>query len=417
MTIQSRPNILFVLVDCLRADHLGRRARAPHLTRLRRTGLDCTQMIAAATTTTPCVASLMTGTYSPRHGVRSLRGYRLRPDRPTLAEHLRDAGYHTHAEVTGPLLPAVGLDRGFLSYEYRNHDAYLDTAWGDTLHRHLTAGGLPRPWFAFVHLWELHQPRRIRLGFDSRRYGRSAYARAVASLDALLAPLLAALGEETLVVIHGDHGEQLPVSRRVKRFYRWQRKTLGRPFPPWPSFPVREGHGFDVWEDIIRVPLLMHHRRLISPRRLTHQTRQIDVMPTLLDVLDLPRPAGIDGVSVLRARRGDAETSDQSVSEADAFIEACGETIVDPRDWRRGVRTARWKYIETAGGTQPEQLYDLRRDPRERHNIADAHPAIVADLRARLAARLSVDPGEDVRLGKHEQQLLDTRLRELGYLE
>jgi arylsulfatase A-like enzyme len=415
VTTQSRPNTLFLLVDCLRADHLGRRARAPRLTRLRRSGLNCTQMIAAATTTTPCVASIMTGTYSPRHGIRSLRGYRLRPDLPTLAECLHDAGYHTHAEVTGPLLPAVGLDRGFISYEYRSHDAYLDTAWGDTLRHRLTAGPLPRPWFAFVHLWELHQPRRVRPGFDSLRYGRSGYARAVASLDALLAPLLAALGEDTLVIIHGDHGEQLPVSRRVKRFYRWQRKTFGRPFPPWPSFPLREGHGFDVWEDIIRVPFLMHHPRLVSPGSLTHQTRQVDVMPTILDVLKVPVPAGIDGVSVLRASH--ADTPGASVIEPDAFIEACGETIVDPLHWRRGIRTARWKYIETAGGTRPRQLYDLRQDPRERHNVADAHPSIVADLRTRLTERLAVDTGEDVRLGTHDQQLLDTRLRALGYLE
>lgn len=370
-------------------------------------------MIAAATTTTPCVASILTGTYSPRHGVRSLRGYRLRPDLPTLAERLRDVGYHTLADVTGPLLPAVGLDRGFASYHHRDEDAYLDTAWGETLATRLTDGTMQRPWFAFVHLWELHQPRHVRAGFDTRRYGRTRYARAVASLDASLAPLLRALPDDTLIVLHGDHGEQLPVSHRLKRFYRWQRKVFGRRFPPWPSFPTREGHGFDVWEDIIRVPFVLHLPGVVAPCRLTQLARQVDIMPTLLDLLGAPVPDDIDGVSLLPAAvRG--VSADLAL---EAYIEACGETIVDPLDWRRGIRTARWKYIQTAGGTQPEQLYDLRRDPRERRNVAHASPAVVAKLRARLASRLATDTAEEARLGADEQRLLDARLRALGYLE
>ena len=71
----TRPNILFLLIDCLRADAVvgeDRGARTPTLDRLVRSGVACTQAIASASSTTPCVASLLTGTYSFVHGIRSI---------------------------------------------------------------------------------------------------------------------------------------------------------------------------------------------------------------------------------------------------------------------------------------------------------------------------------------------------------
>lgn len=408
-----RPNILFLLIDCLRADYVDGRGlfvRAPNLLRLARGGLHATQMIAAATTTTPCVASILTGTYSLRHGIRSLRGYRLRSRLATLPAELRRLGYHTHAEVTGPLLPAVGLGRGFSSYEIRGADAHLDTPWGQDLHHRLTAE-LPQPWFAFIHLWELHLPRHVPHRFDSWRFGWNRYERALSGLDASLKPLLTALEGRALVVLHGDHGEQLRPPRPVIRFYRWQRKKLGRRFPPWPSFPAREGHGFDVWENLIRVPFVLHFPGRVPARSLPRLTRQVDIMPTLLELLNAPVPDGIDGRSILSLFDPTGEP------ERDAYVEACGATIVDPRDYRRAIRSARWKYIETADGTDSEQLYDVERDPRERHNLIHRQPAVAAELRERLAQRLATDEGlDDTDLSPQEREVVEEQLRKLGYL-
>ena len=413
-TTQWRPNILFLLVDCLRADCVdGRRrfVRVPNLLRLARGGLHATQMIAAATTTTPCVASILTGTYSPRHGIRSLRGYRLRPHLVTLPAELQRLGYHTHADVTGPLLPAVGLDRGFTSYVFRDKGDCLDTGWGSEVIRHLTTG-LPEPWFAFIHLWELHLPRHVSRDLDSWRFGRNRYERALSSLDANLAPVLAALDGRTLIVVHGDHGEQLGAPRHLIRFYRWQRKKLGRHFPPWASFPVREGHGFDVWEGLIRVPFVLHCPGRVAARRLPQLTRQVDIMPTLLELLGVEPPADIDGRSLLPTLGSGNEP------EREAYVEACGATIVDPRDYRRAIRSARWKYIETADGTGSAQLYDVVRDPRERHNVIDREPAVAAEFREKLAERLATDEGsEDSGLSSEEQAVVDAQLRNLGYIE
>jgi hypothetical protein len=182
--VTARPNVLFLLVDCMRADALGGRGvPTPALDALTARGVRFTQAIASASSTTPCVATMLTGTYSPRHGVRAIGGLRLHPDRVTLPTLLTAAGYHAVAEVTGPLVAESGLDRGFAEYHVRPAGEYLSDPWGDALLTRLRAGALPAPWFLFLHLWELHAPRKVLPAYRARRWGRTRYDRALASLD------------------------------------------------------------------------------------------------------------------------------------------------------------------------------------------------------------------------------------------
>jgi len=158
------------------------------------------------------VASLLTGTYSFVHGIRSIFGLKLNPTVPTLVETLRTAGYYTIAEVSGPLFPETGLDRGFDVYHFREGSAYLSTAWGADLRQRLQSTEFRSPWFLFLHLWELHHHRHILPAFRHRTYGRNRYERALSSLDSELATLIAALPQNTLIVIH------VSASTRFKRW-------------------------------------------------------------------------------------------------------------------------------------------------------------------------------------------------------
>src|SRR5215210_8720915 len=138
-------NVLFLMVDCMRADILSDRRRYPSLPTIdallaRSTSFG--ETITAATTTTPSVATMLTGRYPSEHGVRSLLGYKLQPEIQTLPEILREHGYHTVAEVTGPLFPLTGLDRGFDVYNRRERHSYLDTAWGSRLLSTLSGNAL-----------------------------------------------------------------------------------------------------------------------------------------------------------------------------------------------------------------------------------------------------------------------------------
>jgi arylsulfatase A-like enzyme len=405
----TRPNVLFLMVDCMRADALGGRGvPTPHLDALVARGVRCTQAIASASSTTPCVATMLTGLYSPRHGVRSIGAHRLRAGVDTLASALAAHGYHTVAELTGPLGPESGLDRGFAEYSVRPASVYLSDGWGRQLIGRLQARAWSQPWFLFLHLWELHSPRKVLPAFRRRRYGTVRYDRALASLDATLAPLLTALPDDTIVVLHGDHGERLVRSTLAYRWYRLRRDLLGAA-----RTQKLEGHETDVYEELVRVALaVVAPGRLPAGGRVDQLVRQVDLMPTILDVLGLPVPSGLDGVSLVPALREGRGLG------LEAFLEAFGRVRGTARDKRSGWRTERWKYITAPNAPDvAEELYDLASDPRERRNVAAAEPARVAELRARVAAAEATAVASDDALSADEEAAVEQRLRDLGYIE
>ena len=208
---QDRPNILLVVMDCARSDRWHgpvKTARTPVFDRLAGEGVVLPTTITETAATTPCFAGLLTGAYSFRHGVHSVGGYRAAAELPTLAECLRSAGYHTYAEVTGPLLPVAGLDRGFDEYNYRVAFDFLHTRWGEEFLARLAGGGFSEPWFILLHLWELHVVRQVLPAFDTPEFGTNTYDRALSSLDARLGRLIGAAGEGVVTILTGDHGEK-----------------------------------------------------------------------------------------------------------------------------------------------------------------------------------------------------------------
>ena len=404
-----RPDVLFLLIDCMRADALGGRGvPTPTLDALTARGVRFTQAIASASSTTPCVASMSTGLYSPRHGVRSIGAHRLHPDVATLASCLAADGYHTVAEVTGPLGRESGLDRGFVEYTVRPASVYLSDEWGQTLIARLRERRVSEPWFLFLHLWELHSPRKVLAPYRRRRFGRTRYDRALASLDATLAPLLAALPSDTVVLLHGDHGERVMASTLAYRWYRLRRDLLGAS-----RTQKLEGHETDVYEELVRVALaLVAPGRVPAGGRVDQLARQVDLTPTVLDLLGLPVPPGLDGTSLLPAVR------DAQALGLEAVLEAFGRVRGTARAQRRGWRTARWKYIEAPQAPEvPVELYDLAADPRERRNVAGAHPEIVAELRAKVAAVEATATDAGLALSADEEAAVEARLRDLGYIE
>lgn len=404
-----RPNVLFLLVDCMRADALGGRGvSTPTLDALVARGGRFTQMIASASSTTPCVATMLTGWHSPRHGVRSIGAHRLHPNALTLASVLAAAGYHTVAEMTGPLGAESGLDRGFAEYHVRPASEYLSDAWGRALVARIADRALAAPWFLFVHLWELHAPRKVLPAFRARRFGKTRYDRALASLDAALVPLLAALPPDTIVLLHGDHGERVMASTLAYRWYRLRRDVLGAS-----RTRKLEGHETDVYEELVRVPLAVVAPGRVPAGAVSEQlVRQVDVMPTVLDLAGVPPPAGLDGVSLVPA------LAEGRALGLEAFLEACGRVRGTERDRRRAWRTERWKLVEAPHAPDvPDELYDLAADPHERRNVAAAEPALVAGFKARIAAVEASAQGAGEALSAEEEAAVEARLRDLGYIE
>lgn len=269
------------------------------------------------------------------------------------------------------------------------------------------------PWFLFLHLWELHHHRHILPPFRTRVHGRNRYERALSSLDSELATLLAALPAKTLVVVHGDHGEHVVETDLRYRWYRFLRDLSGR------TTVKREGHEMDVSEELIRVPLVFtglngdSHPALSPGRQIAQLVRQIDVLPTVLDLVGASVPTQVHGQSLLPALQTDTSL------HLEAYLEAFLRIRSDPCDRRIGWRTAEWKYVYAPQNPHlPEELYHLATDPHERRNLAASRPDVVAALRRRIEALqngpLAATPGQI--MSAAEQERIAKRLTDLGYL-
>jgi arylsulfatase A-like enzyme len=410
------PNVLVVCIDCLREDHVsGPAADTPFLDSLREDGLAATGMYATATTTSPCVASLLTGTYAERHEILSLDVGPLASDVPTFAERFGAAGYHTEALVTGPLVEATGLQRGFDAYRYREPDESLFGPWRETAAERLAA--LPEPFAAYLHLWEIHEDVSVPEGFDEPRYGETRYARALSALDRELEALADALPEGTLLAVHGDHGESItnrysPVRLGLKslrdalKYYggvdtrarvRRLNRALADRGADVPDHYLENGHGENVFDFAANVPFVLSGPG-VGSATVDATTRQVDVLPTLLDAAGVEYDTGtFDGESLYPPGE---------IEDRPAYMRACGASLRKRANWARAVRADGRKYVEYPDREWPAELYDLESDPEELDPTVDPDPDRTAPLRRAF-------PDEDLGEGDHID--VEERLRLLGY--
>jgi arylsulfatase A-like enzyme len=442
-----KQNVLILVVDSLRADRLWgtrRSCRTPNLDAFRESASTFTTAYSVASMTTICTASILTGTYPFVHGVHALAGRRLGSDLLTLAELFKQNGYSTWAEMTGPLESVTGLDRGFDEYRCRPYTEWLDGSFGDELLARLETTS--RPWFGYVHLWEVHYPRRVTHGYNRSKYGRTLYDRAVSSLDNQLGRIFESVADETVVVFTADHGEYLARSRRgewltrlkgptawlkrhvpgVKRLKRWLMPLLFRGMragapADTEAYRAWQGHGFHVYESLVRVPFLLRAPgRLPSGTTIEPMVSHVDLLPTLASALELygvspPRLSGLDLTPLLRNGGGAAREA--------LYLQASGARRMNkPEHWLAGLRTDRYKYARGMFNEDlPEELYDLESDPDEEENVVARLPEVAADLRGRLGELMRetspAEPSDETAYTPEEQELLERRLRDLGYLD
>ncbi len=452
--MSDRPNILLVVIDCLRADRAfddDRTAKTPTLQALAGRGTLFTHLITANSMTIPCMTTMFTGMYPAHHGVRAMVGSRVSDNVPLLAEILRDNGYNTYAEATGPLSQFYRLDRGFNQYEFRDGvKSPMLGEWGDQLIERFRSGAFEEPWFAYLHLWGVHRPRQILPGYDTPEYGRTQYDRAISSYDARLRELFDAIDfNNTVVVLTGDHGEKIPENALENQveFFKKTLSTKGSAKKPTRAVQLRRkavaliretwfktsrllyragvvdsplatvtGHGYHVYDSLVRVPLVISGGATPAGRRVGQQVRQIDILPTILELAGLGEqtPETADGRSLLPFVHGD------TLEERPALIETC-QNSREPSSFY-GVRYGGYKYAFDANDPKvPEELYDLAADPEETKNLAKAMPQKAAEMRRLIEAHIAgaatgaVDMTDE--MSEMEMAGLADHLRKLGYVE
>ena len=368
-------NLVIVTIDTLRADRLGcygsRDVATPNLDRIAASGAMAPEAAVHVPLTRPSHVCLFTGLYPADSGIRDNVSSSLPAGIPTLAQILKAQGFRTAAFVSSIVLSAQsGLERGFDAYgdafDAGGDDArFLNTIQkrGDVTTGEAVAWLRARPqgrMFLWLHLYDPHDPYEPPEPYASRYAGRP-YDGEVAFADELVGRLdeeLQRLGlrSDTLLVVTSDHGEGLGEHRE-------------------------NVHGFFVYQSTLRVPFIARGPGIPPGARLGVTARTVDVFPTALDMLGVPRPPGLKlrGRSLAGALRG-KERPVEAASYAEALLPLLHYGWSDLRSLREG----RWKYIEAP---RPE-LYDLEQDPGETKDRATAEPARAEALRSALARQI-----------------------------
>lgn len=403
-------NILFITLDTTRRDHLGcygyQGVKTPHLDGLAAAGILFEEGTSPVPLTCPAHSTMFTGVFPPQHGVRNNGGFSLKADRTTLAEILKEHGYRTGAFTAAYVLNRVfGLNQGFDEYDddlsggEQSVQEGVFTARerrGEAVVAQALAWLKEKPqekFFLWTHFYDAHHPYNPPSPYREQ-YQHDPYAGEIAYLDEQVGKLLTALEElgvrdRTMVVAVGDHGESLHLHGESNHAYFIYDSTILIPY-------------------IIAVPPA---RGLELPRgkRLAGQVRLVDLMPTILSVLELPAPEGIQGVTLLPYM--------MEGKDVPGFDNYC-ETLLTMLDygWSDliGVRTSRWKYIDAP----QRELYDLERDPWELDNLAGTYPDMVEEMRGKLARLLAGESGQDAEAFASMEMSDEMRqsLQSLGYL-
>jgi choline-sulfatase len=426
------PNLLLIVVDCLRADMLARGHRAwPRISALAGGGARFEACYSTCPTTTPAVTAILTGRYPSAHGVRGLRGTQLGETIPTMPEQLSRGGLATWCSATGPLLDTVGTFRGFAETDYRDIPSRsVHSPWGREALDRLAAlrdGGAP--FFALVHLWDAHTPRTYPPEFEQRRHGRNAYERSIAGMDAWIGAAGDAAGPDTVCVLTGDHGENVVFEPRTRREQEaWRRINRRLPIAEWSQRTVDHGvrshskralrwapryfwnHGQTLLESLVRVPLVVSGPGIAAGARRT-PVSHVDLAPTLVDLAGAPHPqAGWQGRSLAGSLRDGSEPEPRPV----AMEIAVAPSI--PAVRQQAIRDGRHKLITSFDDERvTDALYDLESDPGERRNLIASEPEAAERLRETLR-RIAAEKAESVAMAADEDEEIAERLRELGYL-
>ena len=409
----ERMNVLLITLDTTRPDRISCYGGAPGLTpaidALAAEGARFERAVSTAGITPMSHASILTGLNNYAHGMRVFYSeevsHRLRDDVHTLPEILGARGYQTVARVSSyPVSEAYNLDQGFDDFDagidlsklnltqQQRHATSWDTSGVSATQRRgdyttssalawLDENGDDGPWCMWLHMFDVHDFSLVPPVEFAAEYGieyptaaasrgmpaslewrERIYDPELAFMDAQIERLRAWLrengqDENTVIVITADHGQGL--SDGLKN-HGWMKHRL-------------------LYDWSVRVPLIVRVPG-IEPVVVDAQVRTIDVVPTILEALEVPLGGRVDGRSLIDLMRGNPE-AEPRIAYADVLnlydthAPKAGKLPPHQYDNQYMACDGRWKLVWHERNPEHSQLYDLLKDPQELQNLYSAdHP-------------------------------------------
>jgi len=420
-----KPNILFLIVDSLRADKVSgteNNSIIPNLDYIKKNGVFFDHAISSADGTMLAYAGLFSGKHPFKTGMRSAKLTRL-CNTISYFEVLKNYDYNLYG-----CLPRLAASLEIIPEFENNDEAFLDlfpdtsSKAGEIILKKLE-GNMKEPWCFLVHVTNMHFPVKKPKGFEDEKFGSNNYEKQVSAIDAWIGKVLKKTDlEKTLVVITGDHGSYIQslknksleidfqdnpnlqnniakVSRRFPKFAeplklklflmrervnqkRKRNKIQKLNLKPHETRGLLDQRGNTdrfLFDEKIRVPLFMIGSKINQCISISKQVRLIDVFPTICEIVGIPKwEEKVDGISLYPL------LENKKMDDLIAYIESTPGVVIETNNVI-GIRTDKYKYFRNRNDANLDiHLFDLENDPFEDDNIAKESKEIVESMECKL---------------------------------
>jgi arylsulfatase A-like enzyme len=424
-------NVVLITVDSLRADFLGtynpeirRENTTPNIDAWARKACTFSRTITQSSHTSPAFLGILSGNYPSKYG----DWFNVVSDkRPLMAEILKDHGYHTYAFNSNPYISHYyNFNRGFDLYQdnmppltgkkvkktslflLSRLKAVLSEPYenAETINSQVMKQlpSIKAPYFIWVHYMDVHGPyipkkgwsikNRIKAAYlwrkslhrpaeispDQRNWLIKSYKEEIAYLDHHIMTLLNHFNQEdTIVILTADHGDLFGEHDLY-------------------------GHTLKLYNQLLHVPLFIKHQDTQSGHCVKSPVRSIDILPTLMEILNIKTDHAFDGRSILTLMNNEAGKSEDGpiISEVSRK-----HLCVEKNDWKLIVNYK----------NNVKELYNLSEDPYEKINVYDQNPNIAKDLEEIIQEHLKSNKGQDMSAKIEHNEEMKIRLKALGYMD
>jgi len=467
-----KPNILFLVIDGLRADACNEKSKAiiPNINHLMKNGISFRQAISSGPSSTPAVSSLLTSLYPFECLIQDGKINKLNPNIDTHIKKLNENGYSTHAMIQD-VLSHIGFDEIFDKENLTTYNHDSEKLWsglGDKIIEKINELQSKKPWFFYVQIYDFNllvhpYDKRYEKGpkeITDSEYGNNHYERILSVQDKWIGKIIEKINEEdTLVVFTADHGLEFGgYNKKLQDFDNLQR--IKRDIQPGTSFqlaskvkkiiPFRKKiagkykeHIKNIKEDIqkpelekleeldlpnyekrlmefsikpisnlyddrLHIPLIFYGYQIPINKKVNDLVRSIDIFPTIMDL--------ISSNEKIRNARGQSFLPFFTNENAkrimfSAFIDS-SVNIIDSADADViGLRTSKFKYFrDRKNPLKNIHLYDLENDPKEENNISMESIKIIEEFENEL---LTINNKRDFLIKKSSDNLDFTEAKKI----
>jgi len=441
-----KPNILFLVIDGLRADRCigNSTAITPNIDSLKRNGVSFNQVISSGPSSTPAVASMLTSLFPFECLVQDGKINKLNPNIATHVKKLNENGYSTHAMIQD-VLRHIGFDEIFEQENFTPYDHSSKKLWtglGDEILNKLDNLKTKNPWFFYVQIYDFNlliypYDERYKNGpieIKDSKYGKNHYERILSVQDKWIGKLLEKINKEnTLVVLTADHGLEsgaynkklqdfdnlqrvkreikhgagfeigskiksvLPFRKKIANRYKEHIKNIKEDIqkPELEKLESLDVSPYEkrlmkfsirptshLYDDRLHIPLVFYGYKIPSGKIVGDLIRNVDIFPTIMDLISAEKK--------IEGSRGQSflplVINEKSKGiMLPAFIESTVNIVGGTDANVIGLRTEKFKYFRDRNNPLKNiHLYDLEKDPKEENNISMELTEIVEEFENQL---------------------------------